>query len=138
MATEDDEKLLDGAVKMIGSFAMISKETLPNAAQLNHPENLDFVVNNGYLNWLKSVGMTDGDIAAQLCFVLSSYMVEKHGMILYHDHLPEHKFRMFALKKIREDKQLSVFPLEYAIKVLTGREAFLGFEKIVVEQEGNF
>ena len=125
MTTADDDKLLDGSVEMIGNYAKMAREELPNKTAFNHPENLDHAIQNGYTNWLKSVGMGDGDIAAQLCFALSEYMVKKHNMTLYHDHVPKYKFRVFTLKKMLKDLHLSIYPLEFTVKVMTEGRSFI-------------
>ncbi|MFT5801362.1 MAG: hypothetical protein ACI956_001170 [Nonlabens sp.] len=135
LINEDDAKLLAGSVGMISNFSKLSQLELPNTQFQNHPENLDFVTQNGYLNWMKSVGMGDGDIAAQLCFSLSEYMMKQHEMTLYHDHLPEYKFRMFTLKKIVNDIHIYVYPLEFTVKVLNEGQSFVDFEKMVMDQE---
>ncbi len=135
LINEDDAKLLAGSVGMIANFAKLAQRELPNKQFQNHPENLDFAVRNDYINWMKSVGMGDGDVAAQICFALSEYMMKQHDMTLYHDHLPEYKFRVFTLKKIVNDIHISVYPLEFTIKVLNEGRSFVEFEKMVMDQE---
>lgn len=135
MNQEVDHNLLNSALEMIGNYALISKLELPNKSIPNHPENLDFAVNNGYLDWLRSVGMGDGDIAAQLCFALSEYMVKHFDMALFHDHVPEYKFRVFTLIKKVNEKRLSIYPLEFTIKVMTAGEAFVAFETLFFKKE---
>ncbi|MFK7807985.1 MAG: hypothetical protein AB8F74_09325 [Saprospiraceae bacterium] len=137
MTTVDDDKLLHGSVEMIGNYSKLNKEDLPNKTAFNHPENLDHAIKNGYTNWLKSVGMGDGDIAAQLCFALSEYMVKNYEMTLYHDHLPNYKFRVFTLKKMLKDMHISIYPLEFTVQVITEGRSFVEFEQLMIENQKN-
>jgi hypothetical protein len=134
---EKDNVLLDGSVKMIESFFIEKLLKPPIDAPINHPENLDFAVTAGYLDFAKLYSFGTAESATHLAFAFSKYMIDHNKMTFYFDAEPEYKYRMFTLKKDINKILISLYPLEYCLKVLSKEKKFMEIVQRINEQESN-
>ncbi len=135
--TQNDAIAIDGSVKMVESFFIETLSKKPVHGSANHPQNLDFAATNGYLKFCKPYGFGSGESAIQLAFAFSKYMIDNFDMIFYFDSEPEYKFRDFTIKKHINEAFISLYPLEYTLKVIANEKTFVDIVQKIEEQEKN-
>jgi len=134
---EREELVIDGSIKMVHSFYMETPYDMPNPELVNTPRNLDYAVRNEFCDFCESYGFGEIESATQLAFAFGAYMKQHHNMRFYIDLQPDLPNRNFTLKKDLNGVQLSLYPLEYSLKVVAGERKFEDVINQLVEQEKN-
>lgn len=129
----DNPKLLDGSLKMIESYFIDNLIAQNVQSPVNHPNNLDQVVEEGLgFQWYcKSFELDDQATIMFLTMGLSDFFINNFGFQLYKDNEPEFPLRSMTLKYNKNGAVLSLYPFEYALKVLNHEATFTElFDKI--------
>jgi hypothetical protein len=63
-----------------------------------------------------------------LAYTFSDFLINKYGFKLFKDSKPEYPLRGMTLKYDKNGVVLSLYPYEYASKVLNGNETFAELE----------
>jgi hypothetical protein len=121
--------VMDGCMKMFKGFFIDNKIEQKVLQPINHPVNLDQLVNEGrgFHAYCKAFKLEDSMIVSFLSLGLSDFLINKYGFKLYKDSEPEFPLRAMTLKYDKNGTVLSLYPIEYALKVLN-RES--GFESL--------
>jgi len=129
-------EMLDGCLKMIEGFAIANKIDRKVQHPINHPLNLDQVVEDGFgfELYCKALNLGKSESAMFLAYAFSDFLIQLYGFKLYHDKKPEYPLRGMTLKYDREGMLLSLYPFEYAVKVLNYEARF---EDLVVRLESS-
>lgn len=120
-----DPVIYDGAIKMIESYFHDNKINR-TISEVNHPVNLDLAGNEGLglLLYCKAFDMGDKETMLFLALAFSGYMMENFDFELYNDKTPEYPLRTMTLKYNKKGALLSLYPLEYSLKVLNHESNF--------------
>lgn len=129
-------EMLEGCLKMIEGFAVANKLDRKVQAPINHPLNLDQAVEDGFgfELYCKALNLGKTDSAMMLAYAFSDFLIKLYGFKLFHDKKPEYPLRGMTLKYDREGMLLSLYPFEYAVKVLNYEARF---EDLVIRLESN-
>ncbi|MCE3296006.1 MAG: hypothetical protein K0R65_1720 [Crocinitomicaceae bacterium] len=123
-----DEKpgIIDGCMKMVESFFMDNKIESKVKKPVNHPVNLDQAVTEGvgFHTYCKSFGLEDGQVILFLAYAFSEFLMGQYDFRLYKDNEPEFSLRDMTLKYNKNGVVLSLYPVEYALKVLNHESSF--------------
>jgi len=121
-----DDEMLDGCIKMIDSYFIENKIGRKVADPINHPKNLDQLDREGFgfVLFCKAYGLAEPQATLFLALALSDFLVKQYGFELYKDREPEYPLRGMTLKYDKQGAVLSIYPFEYASKVLTGNDSF--------------
>jgi hypothetical protein len=122
----DKPMILDGCLKMIGGYFLANKIQQKIAEPVNHPVNLDQVVVDGmgFHTYCQALQLEDGAIITTLAYAFGAFLINSHGFKLYKDSKPEVPLRSMTLKYDKNGIVLSIYPFEYALKVLDRESAF--------------
>ncbi len=122
----DNPVMLDGCLKMVESYFMDNKIERKVLQPVNHPVNLDQVVDDGmgFKMYCKAFQFEDTQAAMFLAFAFSDFLISRYHFKLYRDNQPEFPLRSMTLKYDKNGIFLSVYPFEYALKVLDGQSTF--------------
>lgn len=128
--------ILDGCFKMIESYFADNKITPKVKGMINHPTNLDQVDREGFgfIMYCQAFNLEECQAIMFLALAFSDYMIKQHGFTSYRDKQPEFPLRGMTLKSGNSGAVLSLYPFEYAHKVLTGNETFIELEEKVRRQ----
>ncbi len=69
-----------------------------------------------------------------LAYAFSDYLIKQYGFVLYTDKEPQSPLRKMTLKFHQDTVYLSVYPLEYAFKVLNFESRFTALEQTIQGQ----
>ena len=129
-------EMLEGCLKMIEGFAVANKLDRKVESPINHPLNLDQAVEDGlgFELYCKALNLGKTDSAMMLAYAFSDFLIKRYGFKLFHDKKPEYPLRGMTLKYDREGMLLSLYPFEYAVKVLNYEARF---EDLVIRLESN-
>lgn len=118
--------LMDGTMKMLSSYYIDNKMTQKIQEPVNHPVNLDQIVNDGmgFHMYCKAFGLEDFKIGTILAMGFNDFLIKKYGFKLYKDSEPEFPLRAMTLKYNKNGSLLSLYPLEYTLKVLNNEALF--------------
>ncbi|MCK7591519.1 hypothetical protein M0G43_13110 [Subsaxibacter sp. CAU 1640] len=128
-----DSDMLDGALKMIESYFIDNKITRKVKEPINHPINLDQTVDDGFgfSLYCKAFNLEDTHALMFLALSFNDFMIKNYGFKLYNDSEPEFPLRTMTLKYDNEGAKLSLYPIEYASKVLAYESSFEELHKRV-------
>ena len=131
--TEDkiEPEMLDGCLKMIESYFIDNKIERKIESPINHPINLDQVDEDGFgfALYCKAFQLEEQQATLFLAYSFSNYLKNKYGFKLFKDLKPEYPLRGMTLKYDKNGVFLSLYPYEYASKVLNGNETFSEMEE---------
>lgn len=129
--TEIEAGTLEGCFKMIEGYLMDNQLEKRVSTPVNHPLNLDQVDQDGFgfLLYCKALQLTEQHATFFLAYAFSDFLITKYGFKLYSDSQPEYPLRGMTLKYERNGGVLSLYPFEYASKVLNGNETFAEMEE---------
>ena len=117
---------LDGCLKMVESYYLEYKLAKKVEKPLNHPANLDQVVNEGvgFHIYCKQFQLEDSQVIMFLSYAFSDFLINTYGFKYYKDSTPEFPYRAITLKYNKNGTVLSLYPFEYALKVLNKESTF--------------
>ena len=123
---QENHSIIDGSLKMIRSYFIDNKIDKKVKNPINHPLNLDQVVDDGmgFQLYCKAFEMEDTMIIGMLATAFSEFMKTSFGFKSYRDHEPEYPLRSMTLKYNKNGIVLSLYPYEYALKVLNYETTF--------------
>jgi len=129
-------EMLDGCLKMIEGFAIDNKIDRKVQYPINHPLNLDQVVEDGFgfELYCKALNLGKSESAMFLAYAFSDFLIKLYGFKLFHDKKPEYPLRGMTLKYDRSGVLLSLYPFEYAVKVLNHEARF---EDLIIRLESS-
>jgi hypothetical protein len=131
--TEDkiDAGMLDGCLKMIESYLIDNKIERKIESPVNHPINLDQVDQDGFgfVIYCKAFQLGEREATLFLAYSFSDFLINKYGFKLFKDSEPEYPLREMTLKYNKNGVVLSLYPFEYASKVLNGNSTFTEMEE---------
>lgn len=118
--------MLDGCIKMVLSYFLDNKIDKKIDDPINHPINLDQVVDDGFgfALYCKGFQFGDSETTLFLAYAFSDFLIKKYGFKLYKDNQPEFPLRTLTLKYDQNGVVLSIYPFEYALKVLNYEATF--------------
>lgn len=118
--------LLDGSLKMVYSYFMDNKLTQKIEQPINDPANLDQVMDDGFgfKMYCRAFQLDEVRAALFLAYSFSDFLIGKYGFKLYKDNDPEYPLRVMTLKYDKDGVVLSLYPLEYSMKVLNYEASF--------------
>jgi hypothetical protein len=121
-----DPAMLDGCLKMVESYFLDNKLEWNKDLPVNHPENLDKTVDEGFgfIMYCKAFQLDETQATLFLALAFSNYLVNEYGFVLYKDKEPEYPLRGMTLKYDKNRVLLSLYPFEYASKVLDYEGSF--------------
>jgi len=93
---------------------------------VNHPVNLDQVIDEGlgFRMYCKAFQFGDTQAGLFLAYAFSDFLIHNYGFKLYKDSKPESPLRSITLKYDKDRIVLSLYPLEYSLKVLNYESTF--------------
>lgn len=125
-----EPEMLEGCFKMIEGYFVANTITRLEEFPLHHPKNLDLVDQEGFGFVLYcsafQMGKTEGTLFLAMAF--SDFLIQKYGFVMYTDATPEYPLRGMTLKYDQDGVVLSLYPFEYAAKVLQGNATFSELE----------
>ncbi len=126
-----ESEMLDNCSKMIESYLIDNHTERKVKDPINHPINLDQVDQDGFgfVLYCKAFQLEEEQATFFLAYLLSDYLINKYGFKLYKDSEPEYPLRGMTLKYDKEGAVLSLYPYEYASKVLNGNQTFSELEE---------
>lgn len=112
--------MLDGCLKMIEGYFMVNNIIRKVEKPINHPINLDQVVDErfGFEMYCAKFNLDKQKAALFLALALNDFLVANYGFKLYKDLKPEFPLRTMTSKYDEDGLVLSIYPFEYAMKVL--------------------
>ncbi|MEN0053404.1 MAG: hypothetical protein AAGC65_07030 [Mucilaginibacter sp.] len=118
--------LMDSCMGMFREFYRDNKIQPKVQEPINHPLNLDQIVNEGlgFHTYCKAFNLKDSMITLFLATGFSEFLINKYGFKVYKDSEPEFPKRMMTLRYDKNGSMLSIYPMEYALKVLNKESAF--------------
>ena len=119
-----DNPLFKDSTTMIAGYFQVNNITMKNSEFTNHPVNLDQVLNEGFYEFCKSLGMEDKQIGMTLSICFSNHFIENLDFKLYRDNKPESSLRFLALKYNKDGVVMSLYPFEYTLKVLNNEATY--------------
>ncbi len=126
-----DAEMLDGCLKMVEGYFIANKITRKMEDPINHPNNLDQTdqAGFGFVLYCKAYQLGEAQATLFLAISFSDFLIKKYGFKLYKDEKPEYPLRGMTLKYNKNGVVLSLYPYEYASKVLNGNETFSQMEE---------
>ncbi len=123
---EIDASMLEGCLKMIDSYFLGNNIEKKVREPINHPVNLDQTVEDGmgFQIYCAAFKMEENAAAMFLTLAFSDFMAKNLGFRLYKDLTPEYPLRTMTLKYDKNGIVLSLYPLEYTMKVLNDEAKF--------------
>ncbi len=106
---------------MIENYFIDNKIESKIKKPINHPVNLDQVDQDGFVLYCKAFQLDEVQATLFLAYSLSDFLINKYGFKLYKDSEPEYPLRGMTLKYDKNGAVLSLYPYEYASKVLNGK-----------------
>ncbi|WP_298418373.1 hypothetical protein [uncultured Kordia sp.] len=121
-----DEFILDGCLKVIKGFYIDNNIDQKVENPLNHPINLDQVVQDGmgFHMYCKAFNLADKETMMYLALAFADYMIKAFDFKLYQDNEPEFPLRAMTIKYDKNQTVMSLYPIEYALKVLNDEATF--------------
>jgi len=123
--------MLDGCLKMIDSYFIDNKIERKIESPINHPINLDQLDQDGFgfVMYCKAFQLGEEQATLFLAYSFSDFLINKYGFKLFKDSEPEYPLRGMTLKYDKNGVVLSLYPYEYANKVLNGNQTFTEMEE---------
>ncbi len=123
--------MLDGCLKMIESYFIDNKIERKIQTPINHPINLDQVDQDGFgfVLYCNAFQLGEEQATLFLAYSFSDFLIKKYGFKLFKDSKPEYPLRAMTLKYDKNGAVLSLYPYEYASKVLNGNQTFTEMEE---------
>ncbi|MCP9752847.1 hypothetical protein [Ferruginibacter sp. HRS2-29] len=130
-----DPAMLEGCLKMVESYFLDNKLEWNKDFPVNHPENLDKTVDEGFgfRMYCKAFQLEEAQATLFLALAFSNYLINEYGFVLYKDKEPEYPLRGMTLKYDRNGVLLSLYPFEYASKVLDYEGSFTSMNSKLAE-----
>jgi hypothetical protein len=121
-----DPGLAEGCLKMVQSYFIDNKIGWNQNLPVNHPENLDKTASEGFgfALYCKAFEMDATQATLFLALAFATYYVDYYDFVLYKDNEPEYPLRGMTLKYDKDGVVLSLYPFEYANKVLNFEATF--------------
>lgn len=134
-----DAGMLDGCLKMVESYFMDNKIERRVANPVNHPSNLDQTMDDGFgfKMYCQAFQLGESEAMLFLAITFSDFLINEFGFKLYKDNQPEYPLRGMTLKYDKNGALLSLYPYEYAAKVLNYEAEFTGLYEKIKEHLGN-
>jgi hypothetical protein len=129
----ENQSMIEGCMKMIESYYLDNKIEKIISSSVNHPVNLDQVVEEGmgFHRYCQSFGQEDSQIIFILAYAFAEFLIKENNFKLYKDNEPEFPLRSITLKLEVNGAVLSLYPFEYSLKVLNNEAKFESlFDKI--------
>lgn len=123
---EVDPSIINGSLKMIESYFIDNKIERKIVRPINHPTNLDQVIEDGmgFQMYCKAFQMEDAMIIGSLSTAFSDFMIKNFDFKMFKDSSPEFPLRSMTLKYDKNGAVLSLYPFEYSLKVLNDEATF--------------
>ena len=120
--------ILDNCLKMVESYFMDAKAERDTNLPIHHPTTLDATVEEGlgFELYCKAMDFDRNKAALVLSYAFSDYLIKEYDFKLYKDKEPEYPLRVMTLKYDKDGAFLSIYPYEYAVKVLDFEANFTG------------
>jgi hypothetical protein len=118
--------ILDGCLKMVESYFLEYKIKKKVENPGNHPSNLDQTIEEG-VGFEMFCFMYKFDVTQATMFLaysFSDFLIKQYGFKLYKDSEPEFPLRTMTLKYNQKGVVVSLYPLEYANKVMNKEATF--------------
>lgn len=134
----DESTIVDGCFKMIESYYLDNKIERNVENPVNHPANLDQIVEDGmgFHMYCKAFGQEDSQIVFILAYALAEFLIKENHFKFYKDSEPEFPMRSMTLKLDINGAVLSLYPFEYSLKVLNNESRFESlYDKIKAQTE---
>ncbi|MGB1039691.1 MAG: hypothetical protein ACPGVD_02365 [Flavobacteriales bacterium] len=114
------ENMLEGSLKVIEGYFEANKIDPIKGIPINHPENLDKTIDDGFgfMLYAKVSGLDESIAVSILAMAFNDFLMKNHGFKLYKDSQPEYPLRGMTLKYDYEGTKLSLYPIEYSAKVI--------------------
>lgn len=127
-----EEDIIEGAMKMVKGY-FIDMHIKHANVPIYYPENLDKAINEGlgFHFYCRGLKLEDRDILFFLAVNFSRYMSEQYGFELYKDTETETPLRSMNLKFDKDGALITLYPLEYSLKVLNRTSTFTELENKV-------
>ncbi|MEN9336808.1 MAG: hypothetical protein RLZZ500_1795 [Bacteroidota bacterium] len=122
----DQPEIVEGCIKMVESYFIDNKIEAQIQTPIHHPINLDQVVTDGigFHLYCKAFQQEDNQIVFTLAYAFAAYMTQELDFKLYRDKEPEYPLRGMTIKYVKNEGVLSLYPVEYALKVLNNEATF--------------
>jgi len=120
--------LLDGTMRMISGYFEANKLKPVVDSPINHPANLDQCISEGmgFLLYCNAVKMDKNMATGILAMALNDFLMDNYSFKLFKDAKPENPMRTMTLKYDNKGAMLSVYPIEYTLKVLNHDASYAG------------
>jgi len=123
---KNEDDLVEGSLKMIESYFIDNQIERIVDKPINHPLNLDQVIQEGmgFQMYCNAFKLKDSQIMTFLALAFSDFLITTFDFKLYKDNEPEYPLRVMTLKYDKNGALLSLYPLEYSLKVLKNQATF--------------
>jgi hypothetical protein len=88
----------------------------------------------GFGLYCKAFNLSDTDATLFLAMLFADYLIKNYGFKLYKDSKPEYPLRGMTLKYDKDGALLSLYPFEYASKVMRNEATFEGLYERIASQ----
>ena len=135
----DNPSLLEGSLNMIESFFMDNSVEKRVASPINHPANLDQTMDEGlgFKMYCQAFQLDENQSTFFLALAFSDFFIKEFGFELYKDNEPEFPLRGMTLKYNKNGVLLSLYPYEYASKVINYEAEFESLHEKIKTTLGN-
>lgn len=135
----DDPSMLDGCLKMIESYFLDNTIEKRVESPINHPANLDQTMDDGFgfKIYCQAFQLDENQATFFLALAFSDFFIKEFGFKLYKDSQPEYPLRGMTLKYDKNGVLLSLYPYEYASKVLNYEAEFESLHQKIKTTLGN-
>ncbi|WP_395065241.1 hypothetical protein [Flavobacterium sp.] len=136
---DNEKNIVEGCFKMIESYYLDNKIERNDQNTINHPANLDQIVENGmgFHLYCKSFNQEDSQIIFMLAYAFAEFLIKNNNFKFYKDSEPEFPMRSMTLKLDINGAVLSLYPFEYALKVLNNESKFESLHDKIKDQTQN-
>lgn len=116
----ENKSIVEGSLKMVESY-LIDNDLEPKVkSPINHPLNLDQLMDDGmgFSLYCNAMQVEEQAMTLILAFAFSDFLINNFAFKLYKDSTPEYPLRGMTLKYSKDEIVFSLYPYEYAAKVL--------------------
>ena len=134
----ENPTIIEGCMKMIESYYLDNNIEKIISNPINHPSNLDQVVEEGmgFHMYCQSFGQEDSQIVFILAYAFAEFLIKENNFKFYKDNEPEFPLRSTTLKLEVNGAVLSLYPFEYSLKVLNKESKFESlYEKLKTQTQ---
>ena len=133
---KENPEVFEGNLRLLKGYFIDMKAEKPVDSSINHPKNLDETFEHvvTFRMYCNGFQLEDKMVAFVLSTAFSDFLINKYGFKLYRDKQPEYPLRFLTLKYNKNGVVLSLYPYEYATKVMNLQASFNDLENQIKDK----